>query len=128
MDTVYEIYNNEVCKKQDYTFEKYLYAFQLALLPGNTNYSRVLSNIKNYFDSEVLGEIVRTILQGIEFLNMEKTSGDKDAIRDALFSTFLLSNLDDEVTQDESSIFKHYKNTYVLMNVNSVLLKDVIQI
>ncbi|CDW72543.1 lupus brain antigen [Stylonychia lemnae] len=129
MEKVYNVLEQYVFKEENNSsFEKYFMAFQLALIPGTQNYSRVLKDIKYYFDGQGVKTLMNIYSQAIDVLNLEKTKADQKVIMEALNQTFLLSSIDDEEAEADESIFKLYKHNYVMMSTQSILAKDILQL
>lgn len=102
------------------SFNKYLLSYMLATIPGTTNYSKFLIKVRNYFDKDAVEQLINMFTWTVQQLNMEASHNSAVAI-DALYSVFLVSNI------EGIDVFKHYSDSnMIMMNVNSILFKDVV--
>lgn len=88
----------------------------------------MLSDIRKNNDSSSLYHLIKIYSQAIDILNLEKVESKQSHLLDALYSTFLISPLDDEDCDADESVFKHYKCNYNIMGVNSLLSLDVLNL
>ncbi|TNV87997.1 hypothetical protein FGO68_gene76 [Halteria grandinella] len=102
------------------TFNKYMLSYMLSTIPGSGNYFKFLTKVRTYFDKEAVEQLINTYTWTVQQLNME-ASHTSDIALDALYSVFQLSNL------EGMDVFKHYRDAdMIMMNVNSILFKDVV--
>jgi len=106
-------------------------AFQLLLAPnsqaGVKIYPRMLDNMGHNYSSDQLLCLIKIYSQAIDILNLEKhgTNNESPLLR-ALYSTFLISSLEDDPDSDEESVFKNYKHSYKVISVDSVLAREML--